>query len=78
MSMSNDIDGTRKGNSSDCVSNSEKVRDYAKRFPRGHWSFRGLEEKISGMERTLINLKENGMKSPGSGHPIFRVIALNW
>ena len=45
MSMFNDIDGTRKGNSSDCVSISEKVRDYAKRFPRGHWSFRGLEEK---------------------------------
>ena len=36
MSMVNDIDGTRGGNPLDCISNSKKVRDYAKRFQRGH------------------------------------------
>ena len=60
MSMFNDIAWTSKGNSSDCVSNSEKERDYAKGFRKdtGHSSV--LEKKINGMERALINLKENG------------------
>ena len=41
----NDIDWTRKGNSSDCFSNSEEVKDYARRFPRGHWSSLDPEEE---------------------------------
>ena len=50
MSMFNDVDWTRKENYSDCISNSEKVRDYAKSFQRGHWSFfvRGEENKWCG------------------------------
>ena len=41
MSVSNDIDWTTNGNSLGCISNSKEVRDYAKRFQRGHWSFLG-------------------------------------
>ena len=39
MSMFNDIDWTRKGNDGICISNSEKVKTYAKRFSQGHWTF---------------------------------------
>ena len=50
MSMLNDMDWTKKGQSEICLSNSEKVRDFAKKkkFPRGHWSFLGPgdEEKM--------------------------------
>ena len=49
MSMFNDIDWTVKGNSKICISDSKQVKNYAKRFPRGHWSFFGPgdEEKQS-------------------------------
>ena len=40
MSMSG-VDWTKRGNSEKCISNSEHVTDYAKRFSRGHWSFPG-------------------------------------
>ena len=39
--MFNDIDWTRKGNDGICISNSEKVKEYAKRFSQGHWTFFG-------------------------------------
>ena len=54
MSMSkmerNDIDWTKNGHSGECISNSEQVRDYAKKFQQGHWSFLGPgnEEKWYG------------------------------
>ena len=41
MSVFNDIDWTRKGNDGICISNSEKVKEHAKIFSRGHWAFRG-------------------------------------
>ena len=41
MSMCNNIDWTRKGNDGICISISEKVEDYAKRFSQGHWTFLG-------------------------------------
>ena len=41
MSMFNDIDWTRKGNDGICTSNSEKVKEYAKRFSQGHWTSLG-------------------------------------
>ena len=49
MSMSNDIDWTKE-NSKVCLSNSEKVKNYAKRFQRGHRSLLGPgdEEKWYG------------------------------
>ena len=36
ISMFNDIEWTRKGNEENCISNSEKVKMYAKRFSQGH------------------------------------------
>ena len=44
MSMFNDIDWTTKGHFYECFSNSEQVKDFAKRFPLGHWSFLGPGE----------------------------------
>ena len=41
MSMFNDIDWTRKRNDGICISNSDKVKEYAKRFSQGHWTFFG-------------------------------------
>ena len=41
MSMLNDVDWTIKGNDEICVSKSEKVKQYAKRFLQGHWTFLG-------------------------------------
>ena len=61
MSMSNDIDSTERGHSEKC-SNSEHVKNYAKRFSRGHWSFLGPGEN-NGTERTTTNLGENGIPS---------------
>ena len=39
VSVFNDIDWTRKGNDGICISNSEKVMKYSKRFSQGHWTF---------------------------------------
>ena len=39
--MFNGIDWTKRGNSETCFSNSEQVKNYAKRFSRGHWTFLG-------------------------------------
>ena len=41
MSMFNDIEWTKKRNDVICSSNSEKVKEYAKRFSQGHWTFIG-------------------------------------
>ena len=41
MSMFNAIDLTGQGNEVKCISNSEEVKMYAKRFPQGHWTFLG-------------------------------------
>ena len=79
MSMLNDIDWTRKGNGEICLSNSQKVKMYAKRFSQGHWTFLGPgdEKKWYGG----CNYKPQGKwKSVASqmvqrfmerGHPIF-------
>ena len=50
MSMSNDIEWTKTGNSELCISDSEQVKKYAKRFSRGHWNVQGPgdEEKWYG------------------------------
>ena len=47
MSMYNDIFWTKDGKLKMYVSNSKEVEAYAKRFPKGHWSFLrpGTEEK---------------------------------
>ena len=41
MSMLNDIEWTKTGNLETCVSNSDQVKNHAKRFSRGHWTFLG-------------------------------------
>ena len=41
MSMFNDIGWGEKGNDEKCKSNAYEVANYARRFPRGHWSFLG-------------------------------------
>ena len=70
MSMFNDIDWTKKGNYNECFSNSEKVSDFAKRFPLGHWSFlcRGDEENV--MESAIVTPKDKGILLQMSWLPI--------
>ena len=41
MSMFNDIVWDAKGNNETCENNSKTIKEYAERFPRGHWSFLG-------------------------------------
>ena len=45
MSMFNDIDWNRKGNEKSCTRNSSSVAKYARKFPKRHWSFLGLESE---------------------------------
>ena len=60
MSMFNDIDRTKKGNDEMCISNSEEVKAYAKKFSQGHWTFFGpLEMKRSGIGKQRTLLKES-------------------
>ena len=47
MSMFNDTEWTRRGNSEQCISNSEQVKEYAKRFSRGHWTFLGPGSELN-------------------------------
>ena len=76
----NDIAWDAKGNDELCVNNSKTIKEYARRFPRGHWSSLGpgSEKKWYGTfdgkpdgswnrtaEKMLQNFKD-------SGHPIFR------
>ena len=80
MSMFNDIVWYSKGNVQTCEYNSKTIGQYARRFPRGHWSFLGpgSEKKWYGTcdhkpdgswdrtaERTLLTLAE-------TEHPVFR------
>ena len=59
ISMFNDIDWRKNGNSSEYISNYKQVCDHAKKFQRGHWSFFGHENEENGMGRTLTNQKGN-------------------
>ena len=51
MSTFNDIDWNKKNNEGECISNSEEIRDYAKRFSQGHWTV--LDED---MWRNCVNI----------------------
>ena len=59
--MSTFNDWTKKGNAKICPWNCEQVKNYAKRFQRGHWSSSGQETKTHGLGRTTANLEENGI-----------------
>ena len=80
MSMYNDIVWRERGNKENCIANSFKIAEYARRFPQGRWSFRvpGCEKKWYGThthkldgewdktaEGMMLNFAENG-------HPVFR------
>ena len=80
MSMFNDIVWDVKGNHELCVNNSKTIKEYAERFPRGHWSFTGpgsemkwygtYECKPDGSwNRTAQEMLQN---FEGSGHLMFR------
>ena len=80
MSMFNDIVWDVEGKDELCVINSKTIKEYAERFPRGHWSFlgRASEKKWYGTydckpdgswNRTAEKMLEN---FEGSGHRIFR------
>ena len=73
--------GEKQKNKEHCMSNSSSFAAYARRFPKGHWSFLGpgTEETWHGAHiykpngswnhvanLTMVNLRE-------SGHPLFRV-----
>ena len=83
MSMFNDIDWTRKGNHGTCISNSEKVKDYAKRFLQGHWTFLGPGEEKK-WYKTLPYTPEGKLDSTANqmverikdtSHPVFKSIS---
>ena len=83
MSMFSDIGWTKRGNDEICISNAEKVKDYAMRFLQGHWTFLGpgSEKKWYGEPRTLT--MENGTLQPikmvqrfkETGHFVFKSIS---
>ena len=66
-----------KENDENCISNAEKVKNYAMKFPQGHWTFLG-----SGMEVLLTIRKERGILQPTkmlqrlkeTGHLVFKSI----
>ena len=80
MSMYNDIEWGAKGNKERYEHNSQTVASYARKFPRGHWSFLGpgSEEKWYGTytnkpDGSWNQSAENMMADfSGSGHPTFR------
>ena len=80
MSMFNDIVWDAGRNEQLCVHNSKTIKEFAERFPRGHWSFLdpGSEEEWYGTydckpdgswNRTAEKMQLN---FAGSSHPIFR------
>ena len=81
LSMFNDIDWNKKNNEGECVSHSEEMRNFAKRFSRGRWTFFGLgsEEKWCGSYLSKPEGKWNSVAAQmpqrfvEMGHPIFTV-----
>ena len=83
MSMFSDVDWTKKGNRGLCISNLEKVKDHAKRFLQGHWTFLGLGDEKKwhgtlpdtpkGKWNSTANLMVERFKD--TGHPVFMSIS---
>ena len=80
MSMYNDIAWDEKGNTERCEYNPQTVANYARKFPRGHWSFLGpgSEKKWYGTntdksDGSWDKIAENMMTNfADSGHRLFR------
>ena len=76
-SMFNDIVWDAKGNDESCENNSKTIEQYARRFPRGHWSFQGPGSERSGTELTIENPDGSWDRTAdkmllnfaGTGHP---------
>ena len=69
MSMYTDVDWTKDGNLNMCISNSIEVKAYAKRFPKGHWSFPGpgTEKMVAremGSSRLAISRRRRTRENP--------------
>ena len=83
MSMFNDTDWTRRGNSEQCVSNSDQVKNYAKKFTQGHWTSLelGSEKKWYGKSNYLPEGKWKDTANmmveqfEESGHPVFKGVS---
>ena len=81
MSMFNDI--VCNTNDENCVSNAEKVNNYATRFSEGHWTFLGpgLEEKWCGSSNHARKGQWNCtaakmvQRFKETGHPVFNSIS---
>ena len=80
MSMCNDIAWGEEGNTERCEYNSQTVANYAREFPRGHWSFLGpgsdkkwcgtyIDEPDGSWDQIAENMMANFSES---SHPIFR------
>ena len=83
MSMFNENEWTKKRNSEKCFSNSEQVKNYAKRFSRGHWTFfdPGHEKKWHGHLSSTLDSKWDSAATQmverfkEAGHPVFKSIS---
>ena len=79
MSMFNDIDWTKKGNDEICISTSEKIKSYAKKFSQGYWAFLGPgdEKKWYGKAKYFPEGKWSSVASQmvqrckETSHPVF-------
>ena len=80
MSLCNDIFWRERGNRDNCIANSFKIEEYARKFPQGRWSSLelGCEKKRYGThthkldgewDRTAESMMLNFAES---GHPAFR------
>ena len=61
MSMINDSAWRRKGNDEICMSNSENVKEYAKKLSQGHRTFLCHGDEKKGLEDAITNMNENGI-----------------
>ena len=61
MSMYNDL--LWKADDENCMSNAEKVKNYAKKFLPGHWTFLGPGSERDGMAILTIK-KDSGISQP--------------
>ena len=62
--MFNDISGATKDKEKECLANAKLVSLYARRFPKGQWSFVGLGSEKKWYKTVEIVHKESGTQLP--------------
>ena len=80
VDMFNDIDWTKDGHYSACISNAREVSDYETKFQRGHWLFLGPGDEEKQYGTYVYNPEGKWNQQAGqmidvfaqSGHPAFR------